>query len=87
MKVVVTTQFRGVFWGELTDNNAPASVELAEYRNCIYWNKTMNGFVGLSTYGPDAECKIGAKGSKITLYGITAILDCSAAASEKWIAA
>ena len=85
--VLVTTQYRGVFFGFLEskkDNNAPASVTLKNSRNVIYWSSDCHGFMGLAAFGPTKSCKIGAKVDEIELYAITSVTPVSEKALEVW---
>jgi len=83
-KVVVTTQHRGVFFGELIESDAPKSLKLKNAKNCVYWSSSLHGFVGLATSGPESGCKIGPAVSELELYDITAILVCTKEAVKKW---
>ena len=82
-KVVVTTEFRGVFFGTLQgcDGN---TATLTEIRNCIYWTTEVRGFLGLATTGPLKGCRVGPAASEVELMGITSISLCSDDAIEKW---
>jgi len=69
--VLITTEFRGVFFGYTNDEgskNLPESITLKDARNCIYWSSDCGGFLGLAAKGPSKDCRIGAKVSKLTLY-------------------
>lgn len=84
--VLVTTEFRGVFFGEVkNDNKLPEEITLTNARNCIYWSSDCGGFLGLASKGPSSQCKIGAKVDELTLYKITSVTPVTAEASEKWI--
>jgi hypothetical protein len=59
--VLVTTEFRGVFFG-FVDGGAdklPGEITLKNARNCIYWSADCGGFLGLAAKGPTEQCKIG----------------------------
>ena len=81
--VLVTTEFKGIFAGYSLENNAPDSLVLGEARNCINWLNG-RGFLGLSSHGPDHNCKIGPATPTLTLYRITSVATCTAAATEAW---
>ena len=84
-KVLVTTEFRGVFYGEvLKDTKLPEEITLKGVRNCIYWSSSCGGFLGLASSGPDSGCKIGSKVGELTLYKITSVTPVSEEASKKW---
>lgn len=86
--VLVTTEFRGVFFGYVKDDKkAPAEIELTNVRNCIYWSATVGGFLGLASQGPDKDCKIGKKVSELKLYKITSVTPVEEVAAKKWEAA
>ena len=83
--VVVTTQHRGVFFGYLADESgAPARLKMTAVRNCIYWEKSLHGFIGLATDGPTSGCRVGPAAGEMTLFDITAIVDATPDAVEKW---
>lgn len=84
--VIVTTEHKGVFFGYATDVDGDP-IELVEARLCVYWSSDVKGFVGLAANGPTASCKIGPAAPKIQLRKITAVLDVTPEAEEKWIAA
>jgi hypothetical protein len=83
--VIVTTEFRGVFFGYATDTDGE-TIKLARARNCIYWSQDCNGFMGLASKGPTAGCRIGPP-ADITLRKITAVLEVTEEAAKKWEAA
>ncbi len=78
--VLVTTKHRGVFVGELTENNAPASLTLSGARCVIYWSAGTGGFLGLAEGGPKDGSRVGPEAKSITLYDITAVAPLSEAA-------
>lgn len=83
--VLVTTEFRGVFFGYVkNDKNLPDEITLTDVRNCIYWSAEMGGFLGLASKGPDSSCKIGAQVSELRLFKVTSITPVSAEATKKW---
>ena len=84
--VLVTTQYRGVFFGYMAavQKNLPAEVELTNARNCVYWSADCKGFLGLAATGPTSSCKIGPQVSSITLYGVTSITPVSDVAVKAW---
>lgn len=86
--VLVTTEFRGVFFGYLKDDKkAPAEIKLTGVRNCIYWSASVGGFLGLASEGPNKDCKIGKRVSELTLYKITSVTPVEDGAVKKWEAA
>lgn len=83
--VLVTTEFRGVFFGFIEDaKNTPEEITLKNAKNCIYWSSDCKGFLGLAATGPTSGCKIGAQIDEITLYKITSITPVREEAVEKW---
>lgn len=87
--VLVTTQHRGVFFGYMEEqarSTLPAELMLYRARNCIYWDSTVKGFMGLSANGPTARCRIGPE-ADITLYDITSVSAVSPLAVTAWDAA
>ena len=83
--VVVTTSYRGVFFGYATDIDGE-TITLSRARLCVYWSSDIRGFMGLASSGPSSGCRIGPAAS-ITLRGITAVLDVTPDAVRAWEAA
>lgn len=84
--VLVTTEFRGVFFGDLASKeNLPDSCTLKNARNCIYWSSDCKGFLGLASDGPTPSCKIGRMVDSITLYKITSVTPVSEKAVKVWM--
>ena len=83
--VLVTTKYRGVFFGYLNEEpNGPGKLVLKAARNCLYWSADVKGFLGLAAAGPTENCRIGPQVERITLYGITSITPVAAEAVAKW---
>ena len=83
--VLVTTEFRGVFFGYVKDDKKlPGQITMTDVRNCIYWHESIGGFLGLSSIGPNEKCKIGAQVPELTLYKITSVSPVTAEAEKKW---
>lgn len=84
--VLVTTEYRGVFFGYATETSGD-TITLSRARNCIYWPSTQGGFGGLASEGPVKGSRIGARVDKIELRKITSVAEVTAAAAEAWEAA
>lgn len=83
--VLVTTEFRGVFFGYVKDDKKlPQEITLTNVRNCIYWSSDVGGFLGLASAGPSKDCKIGAEVPELTLWKITSVTPVSPEAEKKW---
>jgi hypothetical protein len=83
--VLVTTEFRGVFFGYLKDDSkAPNEITITGAKNCIYWHSSVGGFLGLAANGPNKDCRIGKRVPEITLYKITSVTPVENAAVEAW---
>ena len=84
-RVVVTTEYRGVFFGKLAVyGQAERFVTLHDARNCVYWPSSNRGFLGLATDGPLEGSRVGPAVAEIDLAGVTSVSACSAVAVEKW---
>lgn len=83
MYVVVTTEYRGVFFGELIEENGK-TVKLKDCQMCTYWSKGCHGVFGLAVKGPLTGSKIGPKVPVQTLRAVTSITQCTAEAIERW---
>ena len=83
--VVVTTDRRGVFFGQLTRNDEDRKiVELINAQMAVYWSEETHGVLGLASIGPQKGSKISPIVPKIILDGVTLIMDCSQEAVEQW---
>jgi hypothetical protein len=88
MKVLVTTQHRGVFAGEIADDQdlAAKAMPLSGARMAIRFGTT-RGLMELAETGPTAQSKISAPADIPMLHDITAIFAITDAAWSKWQAA
>lgn len=84
--VLVTTEYRGVFFGYAEDTNGD-TITLRRARNCIYWPSAQGGFMGLASEGPAKGSRIGATVDTIELRKVTSVTEVTADAAEKWQAA
>ena len=80
--VVVTTEYRGVFFGYAGDTSGD-TITLHRARNCIYWSADVKGFIGLATSGPSAKCRIGPSAT-IELRKVTSVVEASQDAVAAW---
>lgn len=80
--VLVTTAHRGVFFGYAMDTEGE-TITLRRSRLCVYWSPDVRGFMGLAAAGPSKNCRIGPP-ADITLRNITAVLEVTPEAAEKW---
>jgi hypothetical protein len=87
--VLVTTQYRGVFfgWADPADVEDKAKIRLTQIRNCIVWSSTIGGFLGLAKTGPNADCRIGAEAPEAILHDITSCTICTEEAAQAWTSA
>ena len=81
--VLVTTEFRGVFYGWAQDTSGD-TITLTKARNCIYWPSENGGFMGLASEGPVEGARIGARVERIELRKITAVAEVSEDAVKIW---
>jgi hypothetical protein len=86
--VVVCTEYRGVFFGYAKDTTSEDTtserITLTNARMCIYWSAALHGVLGLASEGPDSNCKIGNAVEQIELRGVTAVLEVSVPAADRW---
>lgn len=83
--VLVTTEFRGVFFGYVKDEKKlPAEITLTGVRNCIYWSSDRGGFLGLAASGPTSGCNIGTKVDELRLFKVTSVTPVTDEAAKKW---
>ena len=88
--VLVTTVHRGVFFGFAQSREAIESREkvwLTNARNCIRWEASVGGFLGLANVGPtDALVGVGKSVPELLLHDITAVAVCTESATAVWVA-
>ena len=82
--VLVTTEFRGVFFGLLDSiDEGGRTVTLRSARNVMRWAGS-RGFLGLASHGPEEGSRIGPACPRLTLYGVTSIADVTPEAEEQF---
>lgn len=86
--ILITTQHRGVFAGEVPDDQdiAAKAMALQNARMAIYWGTT-KGLMELCETGPTNKSRISAPADIPMLHDITAVFDITDAAWAKWQAA
>ena len=84
--LVVTTKTNGVFFGYGMPTDAD-TIRLEKARMCVYWSADVRSVVGLAANGPSAACRVGFAAPAIILRDVTAVIECSAEATEKFEAA
>lgn len=80
--VLVTTSYRGVFFGYAT-NTEGETVKLRAARNCVYWPAAQKGFLGLAKDGPLNGARVGPP-ADIELRGVTCVAEVTAEAVARW---
>jgi len=84
-KVVVTTEFRGVFFGTLAAyDRAARTCTLSNARNCVYWPSCNRGFLGLAAEGPLDGARVGPAVDLLDLPGITSVTSVTDEAATRW---
>lgn len=88
MKVLVTTQHRGVFAGEIDDDQdlGAKAMPLRGARMAIYFG-TSKGLLELAETGPTSKSRISAPADIPMLHDITAVFAITDQAWSKWQAA
>lgn len=84
--VLVTTEYRGVFFGYLDENESdlPTKAVLRDTRCCVYWAKSVRGVLGLAAKGPNKECRVGFSVSRGEVWKVTGVFECSSEAVKAW---
>jgi len=82
--VLVTTEFRGVFFGYANpDKLSDENLTLRGCRCAIYWAGD-RGFLGLASHGPHKDSRIGSTAKKVRLRKVTSVTDVSSEAEKVW---
>lgn len=83
--VVITTEWRGVFFGYMKDESEkPNRIILENARLCVYWSTQTRGVLGLAANGPNEDCRIGPRVPSAEIWKVTGIFDCTPEATEQW---
>ena len=79
--VLVTTAYRGVFFGYATDTSGE-TIQLKRARNCVQW-RDLKGFLGLATEGPNDKCRIGPA-ADFEARNVTGVAEVTPEAAKAW---
>lgn len=84
--VVVTTEHRGVFFGYQSAPMDPATraIEISQAQMCVYWSSDVQGVLGLAATGPTKGCKVTRPVPRISLSGVTAVIEATDEAVTSW---
>lgn len=86
--VLITTIHRGVFFGYVNPDDLYKDViEVERMRCCVSWAVSTKGFLGLATYGPNKESRVGPAPPRAILRGVTSVAECTPEAVKAWEAA
>lgn len=83
--VIVCTSHRGVFFGYSSCKSGDEIVHLKRARMAIYFGTT-KGVMQLAETGPTSSSKVSAR-ADLELRSVTAVMEVTPAAAEKWEAA
>lgn len=82
--VIVTTEYRGVFFGYATDTSGD-TIHLKRARNALRWSDKTGGFMGLAERGPGpGDSRIGAP-ADIELRKVTSVVEVTPEAERVWV--
>jgi hypothetical protein len=84
--LIVTTQHKGVFFGYGLPSDA-ATIRIERARMVVSWSADVRGVVGLAATGPTNGCRIGHQAPAIMLRDVTAVIEVSPAAADRFEAA
>ena len=80
--VLVTTSYRGVFFGYASETSGE-TIKLRAARNCVYWPTGQRGFLGLANMGPLDGARVGPP-ADIELRSITCVAEVTPEAVKRW---
>lgn len=80
--VLVTTAYKGVFFGYTTDTTGDI-IKLRAARNCVSWSAEVKGFLGLAANGPTKSCRVGPA-ADIELRAVTCVALVTPEAIAAW---
>lgn len=84
--VVICTEHKGVFFGFLNGVQKPDATVLTvtDAQMCVSWTADIGGVLGLASSGPSKSCRVSPKVPKITLQGVTAVVEATEDAVKAW---
>ena len=84
--VVVTTEFRGVFFGYVLagEDLSRRMIVLTHPRMCVSWSADVRGVLGLAATGPTDGCRITRAPEAIVLQKVTSVMKCTPEAAAAW---
>lgn len=81
--LLVTTE-RGVFFGYGVPDLEAQHVRITNARMVVYWSADCKSVVGLAANGPSNGCRIGPKAPAMIVRDVTAVIECSDIAAQKF---
>lgn len=76
---------RGVFMGFIKEEDiANENIIAEEVRMAVYWSADVKGVLGLASIGPTKGCRISTATKKALIKGVTAVVELTPEAVEKW---
>ena len=84
--VIVTTEYRGVFFGYVPDDirvDTNSTLSLNKAKMAICWG-TDKGLMQLCSEGPNSNSKISSEADILALHKVTAVFAVTKGAEEKW---
>lgn len=82
--VLITTENRGVYYGHLAEDHAPAYVILERARVCVSWDTGHRGFLYMAVEGPAGVAEVSPAVGRLTVYGVATLAECSDRAAKVW---
>lgn len=80
--VLVTTSYRGVFFGYATKTDGD-TIKLRAARNVVYWPVAQRGFLGLASQGPLNGARVGPP-ADLELRSITCVAEVTPEAAKRF---
>jgi hypothetical protein len=81
--LVVTTEWRGVFFGYGIPTKE-RHIVLRDCRMCVYWDKSVKGMPGL-TSGSLAGCRISPPAPSVLLHKVTGVWTVTGETEKEWL--
>lgn len=84
--LVVTTEWRGVFFGYgEVPVNGDRTITLRDCRMCVSWDIGIRGMPGLASAKSLARCKISPPVPTALLYGVTGVWEVTVETEQEWL--
>lgn len=82
--VLITTEHRGVFQGDLQSYDDASKVAVIEQARCCVMWRNVKGFIDLAVNGPGEACRVTPAAPEMKIEKVTSIVKCTPESVQAW---